>query len=306
MQALKTFFIATSLIFSSVAAAAPLPVTASFSILSSLVEEIGGPDVSVNAMMGAGIDPHGFQPRPSDVVGLKGSKIFFVSGLGLDAWAKPLWMASKSTGQFVDVSQRVNPIVHAQSEHRDHAHQHNQDPHYWHDPARVLIVIDTVTSALVEELPQSKAAIEKRAASLKEKIQQIAAETKTELGKLGLSKKVALTPHKSFDYLGEAFGIHFVSPLGLSTAQDISATRLAAIQKMLEKREIQVAFFESRRPSAALSNLLAKHKIPTAELFADALSQPKEGAGTYLQFLEQNTRRVVQAFKLAAQAQGVK
>lgn len=315
-------------------AEAKIPVVTSFSILKNLVEEVGGDAVQVKSLIPPGADPHGFHPRPSDVLEVKKARLVFLSGWGLEPWAAQLWKASKSKAILVDVSEGLAPLPadadgglhpeHRAGDHRSpgsaktgapaHGHDHKpgaghdhrssaakhdhgpHDPHYWHDPARVRQVVRTIAAKLTEADPARAAAYRARAEALNEKILAIETDTRAALARVKLAERVALSPHDGFKYMGDAFGVRFVSVMGVSSAEDLSAERLAALRKMLKAGRIQVAFFERGHHERALRTALAQSRIPTETLDADSLS---EGAPTYLDFLKSNTEKLVRAFAAA-------
>lgn len=291
------------------APADPLKVVTSFSILQNLVAEIGGDQVVVQSLIPTGTDPHGFYPRPSDVLALKNASLFFTSGLGLEPWSAQLWKASKTKAPLIDVSTDVRPLAAAVEKHghaghdhsAEHEHHHGPlDPHYWQDPARVRVVNLKIAKVLGEALPSQKVVFENRAAALNARILEIENATKAELAKLPLKNRVALSPHRGFQYLGQAFDVNFVSILGTSTGQDLSAQRLGQLQRELKAGQIHVAFFEKGHSPQALKSALQELRIPTGTLNSDSLSVNGQGAATYLEFLKSNTDNLVQAFREAS------
>ncbi len=67
-------------------AAAPMKVSASFSILGDMVKEVGGDRVEVFTFVGPNGDAHVYEPTPADAKELSESKILFINGLGLEGW----------------------------------------------------------------------------------------------------------------------------------------------------------------------------------------------------------------------------
>ncbi|MBX3017188.1 MAG: zinc ABC transporter substrate-binding protein [Bdellovibrionaceae bacterium] len=287
--------------------AAPIPVVTSFSILKNLVEEVGGDAVTVKSLIPAGADPHGFHPRPSDVLEIKKARLVFLSGWGLEPWAAQLWKSSKSTATLVEVSDGLKPLAAesgldpAHLHGHDHDHDHHQhgpnDPHYWHDPARVRQVVAKIAAKLAEVEPTRTAEFNARAEKLNARILEIETATRTALAGLRLKDRVALSPHDGFKYMGDAFGVRFVSVMGVSTNEDLSAERLAGLQKMLKAGRIQVAFFERGHHERALRTALSQSQIPTETLDGDSLGEQTK---TYVELLRSNTEKLVRAFAAAA------
>src|SRR5699024_10696493 len=61
-----------------------LHVVSSFSILSDIVEEIGGEDVAVHNIVPVGNDPHEYEATPSDTKALSDASAYFYNGLNLE------------------------------------------------------------------------------------------------------------------------------------------------------------------------------------------------------------------------------
>src|SRR5690349_1512485 len=58
-----------------------IKVTATTSMVSDLVEQIGGDRVEVDHLMGPGVDPHLYKTTASDVTRLSRADVIFYSGL---------------------------------------------------------------------------------------------------------------------------------------------------------------------------------------------------------------------------------
>ena len=57
----------------------PIPVVASFSILSDMVARIGGDHIALNTLVGPDGDAHVYQPTPADARAVSGADILFVN-----------------------------------------------------------------------------------------------------------------------------------------------------------------------------------------------------------------------------------
>src|SRR5699024_2174369 len=55
-----------------------------FSILTDIVEEVGGEHVQVHNLVPVGQDPHEYESNPSDTNALSDAEVFFVNGLNLE------------------------------------------------------------------------------------------------------------------------------------------------------------------------------------------------------------------------------
>src|SRR5690606_6593500 len=91
------------------AAAEPMPVVASFSVLGDMVAEIGGDHVKLTTIIGLGGDAHSFEPTPEHVRALSEARVLVVNGLGFEAWLPRLLAASNFQGQQVVASRGIEP-----------------------------------------------------------------------------------------------------------------------------------------------------------------------------------------------------
>ena len=107
---MKSIAIALStLMLATPALAAPLPVTASFSILGDMVQQVGGDKVAVTSIVGPDEDTHVYEPTPGDVKKLLAGKAFFVNGLGFEGWMQRLVQSSGYAGQVVVATTGIAP-----------------------------------------------------------------------------------------------------------------------------------------------------------------------------------------------------
>lgn len=297
MKFVRYLVLALPMILSHSEAFAKVEVVTSFSILQNLTEEVGGSDVNVHSLVPLGTDPHGFNPRPADILRVKGAQLVVLTGWGLEPWAHQIWKASNSRARQLIVTDGLQPLKSEPQGHsHDHADPHDhdhgpQDPHFWHDPARVRKVVTLIAQNLAEIDPSHKDGYTTRAEVLNAKIEAIEISTRNRLRALELSKPTLLSSHDGFQYFGEAFGVRFTSVIGVSTADDVRAGRLAKARELIRKNQIRGAVFEEGHADQALRTAIAKAEIPTVTMAADGLSTR---VPTYLEFLKNNTDRLVE------------
>src|SRR6478609_1149082 len=65
-------------------AATPIPVVTTTSMVTDLVQQIGGDRVTVSGLMGPGVDPHLYKASTRDVTRLHSAKAVFYNGLMLE------------------------------------------------------------------------------------------------------------------------------------------------------------------------------------------------------------------------------
>jgi manganese/zinc/iron transport system substrate-binding protein len=121
---------ALSMPFTATAQAKKIKVTATTSMVSDLVEQVGGDRVDVDHLMGPGVDPHLYKTTASDVTRLSRADVIFYSGLKLEGRMGDVFATMTRSGKKVfavtDSIPRKKLLEPAQFEG-------HYDPHVWFD-----------------------------------------------------------------------------------------------------------------------------------------------------------------------------
>jgi len=298
----KLFLVLAILTFSGVPAfaAEPLPVVASFSILGDMVQQIGGPDVTVETLVGPNGDTHVYEPTPADAKTLAGAKILFVSGLGFEGWMPRLASASGFKGKTVVASEGVKPRQMKTEEKSKEAQSGTEiiDPHAWQDLSNGLIYVHNIARALEEALPEKASNIETRAKVYEGQIKALDGRIRQEFAAIPAGKRRIITSHDAFGYFGDAYGIEFLAPAGLSTEAEPSAAAFAKLIGQMKQEGIKIVFLENMTSPRLAQQLVKEGGAKLGEeLYSDALSEPDGPAPTYLAMFENNVPKLEAAMK---------
>lgn len=271
------------------AAAAPLPVSVSNSILADLVRNVGGARVSINEIVPAGTDSHTFQPSASVLRGLAGSRVLFVNGAGLEPWLPQL---EKSAAQVP-----VKPLtagLHLRTA------DGGTDPHAWWDLRLAARYARNVAAALTALDPAGKKVYEDNLSAYVEKMTGLDTYARKQFAALPADRRQIVTNHDSLNYFAARYGLKMVGAVipGLSTEREPSARELAALVTAVKTSGARVIFTENV-VNARLAQTLAKATGAriAPPLYTDALG-PKGSAGdTFLKAFRYNVDTVVRALK---------
>jgi len=272
------------------AAARPIDVVASFSVLGDIVAEIGGDRIALRTLVGPDGDAHSFEPSPADAKAVAEADLVIVNGLGLEAWMDRLVRSSGYRGPLVVASEGVRPRTMVE----DGATV--TDPHAWQDLANGRIYVSNVAAALAQADPGNAAAYESNAARLQAELADLDRYTRREIEAVPAAKRRVITTHDAFGYFGAAYGVIFQAPEGISTDAEPSAAALARLIDQIKREKIKALFFEnmsdprlmqviSRETGAALGGAL----------YSDALSPPDGPAPTYPAMFRNNVPKLVAA-----------
>lgn len=274
-------------------AAEPLPVVASFSILSDLTQRVGGARVRVYALVGADADAHVYQPTPADAKMIGRAALVVVNGLGFEGWMDRLVKAAGYRGRIVVASHGIAPLKLPQEQGGKHA---ESDPHAWHDPANAHRYVENIAAALAEIDPTGKAEYAANAARLLGDIDSLDREIRTQLGVLPEARRTIVTSHDAFAYFGRAYDIRFRAPTGISTEAEASAADVGKLIRQIRAEKIPAVFMENISDPRLLERIRAESGARIGgTLYSDALSPPGGPAATYVDLMRYNARTLAAA-----------
>ncbi|MBI1261085.1 MAG: metal ABC transporter substrate-binding protein [Rhizobiales bacterium] len=274
--------------------AKPLNVVASFSILGNMVHEVAGDSVILTTLVGPDGDAHDFEPSPIDAKKLAEADLVFLNGLNFESWFQRLAAASGTKAVFVNTSFGIQP------RQMNEDGQDVLDPHAWQNLANGKIYVRNIRDALVKADPKNRATYEANAAGYLARIDALDSWVRTEINALPRDKRKVITTHDAFGYFGEAYGVTFLAPEGISTDAEPGARDLARLIDEIRAKKIRALFIENMtdpRMMQTISKETGAH-LPegeAAELYSDALSKPDGPAPTYLDMFRNNVPKLVKA-----------
>ena len=270
-----------------------LKAVATFSILGDLVTEVAGDKVELAVLVGADIDAHTYQPRPTDARAVAEAKLLVSNGLGFEGWIDRLAKAAPFKGRAVVASTGVPTIAagHGHGHGHSHGHTHGQgpDPHCWLDVARTRRYVANIAKGLVEADAANAVHYRERAEAFDKRLAELDAWVKAEIARVPADKRKAITGHDSFRYFAAAYGVQFQSPRGFTTASEPSAKDVAALIRQVREQKIKALFVENMsNPNLVEQIARESGGVVGPRLYSDALSGPNGPAPTYEKMMRHN------------------
>lgn len=280
MRALLVLF---SLMLSmSLSAAEKLQVVTSFSILADMTHQVGGDHIQITNMVGPDADAHTYEPTPDDGKALLKAKLIIKNGLGFEPWLDRLVTSTETQAPMISASQGVIPRT------LDEDGETIPDPHAWHNLANTELYIANITKALIAADPANKADYQRNSQAYLKQIHALLADARAKLGSLPPGKRKIVTSHDAFGYLGQAYGIDFMAPQGLSTEREPSAAEVAALITQIRQARVNAVFMENIKDARLLKQIADESGARIGgTLYSDALAASGP-ASTFIGLFEYN------------------
>lgn len=283
-----------------------IKATASFSILGDMVGRVGGDRVEVTTLVGPNGDGHVYEPTPADAKSVAAASIVFVNGLGFEGWLERLTKSAAYKGPVVTVSKGVKSReMEEEEEHghdhgkkKEHGHHHHEgkDPHAWQSLKNGLLYVKNIADGLCKADATGCDVYRKNAADYSAEIEALDKQVREDIGKLAKAKRKVITSHDAFGYFGDAYGVTFVAPVGVSTESEASAADVAKLIRQIKKEKITALFVENISDPRLIEQIGRETGIkPGGALYSDALSEKDGPASTYIAMFKHNIGLLTQA-----------
>jgi manganese/zinc/iron transport system substrate-binding protein len=277
-----------------------IQVVTTTTMITDLVKQIGGEHVSVEGMMGPGIDPHGYRATPSDAVNLQEADIIVYNGLDLEGQLSEVLEALENEDRDVivleDAYERSQLLA---SEDGDGAY----DPHIWFDVGLWKEAAAHVASELADYDPQHAEIYRENNEQYQKSLDTLEDYILEHVSEIPAEKRYLVTAHDAFSYFGEAYDFEVVGIQGLNSQTEAGTRDISRLADLIAEREIGAIFIEtsvSTRNIEALQDAVQARGFDVdigGELYSDSLGSESENAETYIKMFRNNIETIVNGLK---------
>jgi len=267
-------------------------------MVRDVVQTLVGPDETVLALMGSGVDPHLYDPLGPDIAALNGADIVFYTGLHLEGKMGVLLEDLEKKGKtVVAVGEAIPENLLLKEGEGEKAF----DPHVWMSVPTWTEIIDPVLAALSKAEPAKADAFKGRADALRTELAELDAYVKKSIAAIPEDARMLVTAHDAFAYFGKEYGMEVEGIQGISTDDEAGVQRINQLVELLVERKIPAVFVESTVPPKHVKALIegAKskgHEVRVGgELFSDAMGADGTYEGTYLGMIDHNATTIAHA-----------
>jgi manganese/zinc/iron transport system substrate-binding protein len=271
-------------------------------MVADMLKNIGGPHVTVQSMMGPGVDPHLYKASPGDVRMLTSADMIFYSGLHLEGRMAELLEKIDRWKPACAVTEAVKRSDPQALRHMPGA-EGVYDPHVWFDVALWARCAEYAAERLAAADPPRAADYRRNAQDYVAKLAALHEECKRRLAEIPRQRRVLVTAHDAFGYFGAAYDVEVYGLQGMSTVAEADLGGVNEIVDVLVMHRIKAVFVESSVPvkniRALVEGCAARgHRVAIGgELFSDAMGPEGTREGTYLGMVEHNLNTIVEALK---------
>ena len=254
----------------------------SFTVLEDIVKNIVGDEFDVKSITKPGIEVHGYQTTPSDLIKGSRAEVFIDNGFGFELWAEKF--VSNLKVKRITIANNLKPLFIGED-----AYKGKPNPHAWISPKRGIIYVDTLSRALSELKPQSKTVFKKNAEIYKNKLLEIDEDFSLFLNTLQKSKRYLVSCEGAFSYLTNDYGLEEVYLWPVNAESQITPKRMARTISLVKEKNVPSVFCESTVSNESQMVVASETGANFGgNLFVDSLSDDSGPASSYIKMLEHN------------------
>jgi manganese/zinc/iron transport system substrate-binding protein len=277
-------------------------VVTTTNFITDTVRQIGGERVSVSALMGPGVDPHLYKASAGDVSALREADVIFYNGLFLEAKMEEVLAEIGESRPAYAIAESI-PRDRLLSAPGDAPEEEEFDPHVWFDPALWQYAALTVRDGLIEVDPDGAATYRRNTARFLADLDRMDRESRQLLDTIPTERRVLVTSHDAFRYLGRRYDIEVAAIQGLSTAAEATTQDIERIARLVADRGVKAVFIESSVPRQTVEAVLASARdqgqeaVVGGELYSDSAGEIGTPEGTYQGMFESNVEKLAQGLR---------
>ena len=257
-------------------------ILASFTVLADIIENVAKDEFVVKSITKPGVEVHGYQPTPSDLIKASKAFVFIDNGFGFELWAEKF--VSNLQIKRVTISNRLEPIFISEDFYKG-----KPNPHAWISPKRGMIYVDVIVDSLSELKPSEAESFKNNGQIYKNKIAKIDKDFSLFINNLEKNNRYLVTCEGAFSYLTNDYGLKEAYLWPVNAESQITPKRMARTISLVKNKNIPSVFCESTVSNESQMVVASETGANfQGDLFVDSLSQDDESVNTYLKMLQKN------------------
>ncbi len=261
-------------------------VVATTTQLADLARQVAGDRARVEQILRPNSDPHGYEPRPSDVRAVAEGAVVLRSGGDVDVW---LGGVLRNAGSDAKVLTLLDALT------RGGAGAGAADPHWWQDPRKAIAAVGLIRDALAAADPGGRATYARRAARYLGELGVMDRRIAACFDAVAPGRRKLVTDHDALGQFADRYGLEVIATVipARSTQAQASAGEIARLVRTIRTAGVRTIFPESSvNPKLAGAVAREAGAAVGPPLYADTLGPAGSPGETYAGAMRFNARAI--------------
>lgn len=264
-----------------------IQIVTTFTILTDIVQEVGGDKVEVYNLVPIGTDPHDYDPLPDDIKAATDADALFYYGFNLEGgdtgwFAKMVESVEQKWDNVFELSEGVEPL------YLDEANE-EVNPHGFLDPLVGVQMVENTLAALSTIDPENAAYYEENAANYLDVLHEIDEEYKTKINEIKEENRILITSERAYQYVAKHYGLKEGYIWAVDTEDTGTPEQIKELIAFIEREDPPALFLETNVDPRPMETVSAETGVEIyGKIFSDEIGQPGEDGDSYVNFLRYN------------------
>jgi len=280
------------------AAAEPIKVVTSFTVIADIARNVAGERAEVVSITRPGAEIHGYSPTPRDLVAAQGADLVLWNGLNLELWFEQFLHNLRDVPAAV-VSEGIEPLPIAGGDYDG-----KPNPHAWMGLDNAMIYIDNIAAALSESDPAGAADYAANAERYKAELRAAIEPLRTQIAGIPEDKRWLVSCEGAFSYLARDMGLRELFLWPINADQMGTPQQVRQVIDTVRAQDIPAVFCEStvnQAPAKQVARETGAHY--GGVLYVDSLSEPDGPVPSYLELLRVTSQTIADGLTAGIEAQ---
>lgn len=275
-----------------------LSVVVTTTLIADVTRQLAGDYVTVEALMGPGVDPHLYKASAGDVSRMSNADMVIYNGLHLE-------------GRMGEVFENIKgKVIFAATENVDKSQlldfagsNEFYDPHVWFDVLIWKSAAERITEGLKELDSKNAGVYDEYLESYLAQLDDLHSYVINRTEEIDPDKRILVTAHDAFQYFGKQYGFDVRGLQGISTDAEAGTADVRKLANYIVEKQIKAIFVESsvpRKNIEALQEAVRAQGFEVeigGELYSDSTGDAGSAAESYIGTVKANIDTIVGALK---------
>lgn len=274
-----------------------IKVLAVESFLADIAQNVAGDRFQVDTLIPIGVDPHGFEVTPQDLVKINSADLLLLNGCGFESWIQNILANTSQKTTIIEACQGLTSRSAGGSEPPSNE-QGVVDPHFWLDPNLVIRYVDKIRTGFITLDPSGKSTFDLNAANYQGQLKELDSWIQKTVDIIPVDQRKIVTNHESFGYYADRYHFQVIGTIlaSVSSSAAPSAQQMTALVDQIRQTNTRVIFLESGSNPQIADQLAQEAGIHViSDLYTHSLTSVDGDAPTYIEMMKWDTQQIVKA-----------
>ena len=258
------------------------------------MRQVAGDKVALHSIVARGVDPHEYEPKPTDISETTQADVIFHNGLNLETggsgWFSKLIKTAhkKDREQVFEASDAVTPLYLT-------TNQSEQDPHAWLDLGNGIRYVETITAVLKAKDPKHANYYQERSDTYVAKLKKLDAAAKEKFLDIPEKQRLLVTSEGAFKYFSKAYHVIPAYIWEINTESQGTPDQMAEVLSKIKASEVKGLFVETSVSPKSMEQVSKETGLPIqSKIFTDSLAKKGQMGDTYYDMMKWNLDKIYQ------------